>query len=154
MAKRTTSLCLKRSCVQQRALRNLLKRACTCQTPQLYTNQVPHQSMQRQLSYRRDGQTDRRTDGQTAFQLYIATSKCTCPVVQGVGHKWMLCMVVPYKPAMCNYLSACPMDLPYLWSLTYVTIQLYSVPILPAHSSGKLYAYTYVHVVSYAYLCT
>ena len=32
----------------------------------------PHQSMQRQLSYRRDGQTDRRTDGQTAFQLYIA----------------------------------------------------------------------------------
>ena len=71
MAKTTTTVCLKQSCAQQRALRNLLKRAFTYQRPQLYINQVPHQSMRRQLSYRCDGWTDGRTDRQTAFQLYI-----------------------------------------------------------------------------------
>ena len=62
MAKRTTTAPLKRSCAQQRALIDLLKRAFTCQRPQLYTDQVPCRSMQKPLSYRRDGQTDRQTD--------------------------------------------------------------------------------------------
>ena len=62
MAKRMTAGCLKRLYAQQRAVINLLKRAFTCQRPQLYTNQVPRRSMQKPLSYRRDGQTDRRTD--------------------------------------------------------------------------------------------
>ena len=39
--------------------------------PQLYTDQVPRRSTHKPLNYRRDGQTDRQTDGQTAFQLYI-----------------------------------------------------------------------------------
>ena len=67
MAKTTTTVCLKRSCAQQRALRNLLKRAYTCQRQQLYINQVPRRSMQRQLSYRRDGQPDGETDGFSAL---------------------------------------------------------------------------------------
>ena len=58
MAKRTTTACLKRSCAQQRAVRNLFKCAFTCQIAQLFINQVPRQSMQRRPSYRRDGQTD------------------------------------------------------------------------------------------------
>ena len=62
MAKRTTAVSLKRSCAHQRAQRNLFKHVFTCQRPQLYINQVPRRSMQRQPSYRRDGQTDGRTD--------------------------------------------------------------------------------------------
>ena len=71
MAKRTTAVSLKRSCAHQRALRNFLKHAFTCQRPQLYIDQVPRRFTHKPLSYRRDGQTDRRTDGQTSFQLYI-----------------------------------------------------------------------------------
>ena len=77
MAKRTTAACLKRSCAQQRGLRNCLKHAFTCQIPQLYTDQVPRRSTHKPLSYRRDGQTDRQTDGQTSFQLYIVDAMIT-----------------------------------------------------------------------------
>ena len=59
MAKRMTVVSLKRWCVHQGALRNLFKRAFTCQRLQLYTNQVPRRSMQRRPA---DGQTDRQTD--------------------------------------------------------------------------------------------
>ena len=62
MAKRTTAVSLKRSCAQQRAIKNLLKHAFTYQRPQLYTDQIPRRSMQKPLSYRRDSQTDRWTD--------------------------------------------------------------------------------------------
>ena len=75
MAKRTTAVSLKRSCAHQRALRNFLKHAFTCQRPQLYIDQVPRRSTHKPLSYRRDGQTDRQTDGQTSFQLYIVEEK-------------------------------------------------------------------------------
>ena len=75
MAKRTTAVSLKRSCAYQRALRNLLKHAFTCQIPQLYIDQVPRRFTHKPLSYRRDGQTDRQTDGQTSFQLYIVERK-------------------------------------------------------------------------------
>ena len=30
-------------------------------------------------------QVDGWTDGRMAFKLYIMTSKCTCPTVQGIG---------------------------------------------------------------------
>ena len=59
MAKRTTAVSLKRWCVHQGALRNLIKRAFTCQRPQLYTNQVLHLSMQRRLRLSRDKNADR-----------------------------------------------------------------------------------------------
>ena len=65
MAKRTTAVSLKRSCDHQRALRNFLKHAFTCQIPQLYIDQVPRRSTHKPLSYWRDGQTDRQTDGRT-----------------------------------------------------------------------------------------
>ena len=31
---------------------------------------------------RAEKSADRQTDRQTAFRLYISTSKCTCPIVQ------------------------------------------------------------------------
>ena len=65
MTKRTTAVSLKRSCAQQRALRNFLKYAFTCQIPQLYIDQVPCRSTHKPLSYRRDGQTDGQTDRRT-----------------------------------------------------------------------------------------
>ena len=67
MAKRTTAVSLKRSCAHQRALRNFLKHAFTCQRPQLYIDQVPHRCTHKPLSYRRDGQTDGQTDGFSAL---------------------------------------------------------------------------------------
>ena len=73
MAKTMTVVCLKRLCAQQRALKNSLKCAFTCQRLELYTNQVPHRSC-------RDDQVtsvtaDRQTDGQTAFQLNTVDCK-------------------------------------------------------------------------------
>ena len=62
MAKRTTAVYLKHPCAHQSALRNFLKHAFTCQRPQLYIDQVPRRCMHKPLSYRRNGQTDRRTD--------------------------------------------------------------------------------------------
>ena len=43
--------------------------------------QVPLQSMLTRLRYRRDGQTDRQTDGQTAFQLYIVDRLASVPAL-------------------------------------------------------------------------
>ena len=65
MAKRTTAMSLKHLCAHQRALRNFLKHAFTCQRPQLYIDQVPRRSTHTPLSYRRDGQTDGQTDRRT-----------------------------------------------------------------------------------------
>ena len=87
-------------------------------------------------------------DRQTAFQLYIYTSKCTCPVVQGVGCKWMLCMIVPYKPAMCS-LSVLWTYL-YTYSLLPNYIAIYIVP--PYCQLTPMENYMRIPVVSYAYL--
>ena len=64
MAK-TTAVSLKRWCVHQNALRNLFKRAFTCQRPQLYTNQVSRRSMQRRPRLSRDKNAERQTNRQT-----------------------------------------------------------------------------------------
>ena len=42
------------------------------------------------LRYRRDGQTDRRTDGQTAFQLYQDTRSCVSGQGSRVAHKCLI----------------------------------------------------------------
>ena len=58
-------VCLKHLCAQHRALRKLFKHAFICQRPQLKSHDDPQ----------RDDQvtdvTDRQTDRQMSFQLYI-----------------------------------------------------------------------------------
>ena len=60
----------------------------------------------------------------------------------------MLCMVVPYKPAMRNYLSV--LDL----SIVVIYLPIYSAAILPADPKCPMENYMHIPVVSYTYLCT
>ena len=73
-----TAVSLKRSCADQRALRKLFKHAFTCQRPQLYMNQVQRRPMQRRPIYRRDGQTDGRTDVISTLYSRLASGNTYC----------------------------------------------------------------------------
>ena len=59
----------------------------------------------------------RNVDGQLFDFIYI-TSKCTCPIVQGVGCKCMLCIVIPYsyKPAIRRLEYIMLLNLPIILS--------------------------------------
>ena len=73
--------------------------------------------------------------------------------MQGVGRKWMLCMVVPYKPAMCNYLSVL-----WIYGSTYSLLYTYSllpnyIAIVPPYCQlTPIENSMHIPVVSYACL--
>ena len=135
---------------------------------QLSCSAGPSRSMQTQLSYRRDGQTDGQTD-RRLFSFFIQqTSKCTCPIVHpmlvqskliqfqsasvpclAIGVSYMYryvqdCMTI-YVAYLVLYLycmHACPCTLDLL-----VNLELYLPPCQPA----QLHAVAYIKPV-YSFL--
>ena len=70
-----TAGCLKHSCAQQRAFRNILKCAFTCQRPQLCTKPSPTSIYAETTEI--IPLPKMQTDRQTAFQLYIVDGVIT-----------------------------------------------------------------------------